>query len=105
MLSREDLHNFAVIKTCLAESTVLAVNLGWESIPAEFTKMLREAILLPEKNPVQSLQQAAEKLERIVFLPETSFPSKVDFAEYFGRIVGSEDLHELLFEDMSVKML
>ena len=38
-------------------------------------------------------------------MPEASFPSKVDFAEYFEQIVKSEDLHELLFEDMSVKML
>lgn len=56
MLSREDLHNFSVIKTCLAESAVLAVNLGWDSITEEFNKMLSEAILLPEKNPNQSLQ-------------------------------------------------
>jgi hypothetical protein len=63
MLSREDLHNFSVIKTCLAESAVLAVNLGWDSITEEFNKMLSEAILLPEKNPNQSLQQATEKLE------------------------------------------
>ena len=47
MLTKEDLKKFSTIKTCLVESTVLAVNLGWDSITAEFNKMLGEAILLP----------------------------------------------------------
>ena len=47
MLSKEDLIKFQTIKICLAESTVLAVNLGWESITKEFNRMLSEAILVP----------------------------------------------------------
>jgi hypothetical protein len=47
MLSKQDLENFATIKTCLVECAVLSVNLGWDSITAEFNKMLSDAILVP----------------------------------------------------------
>ena len=80
MLSKEDLENFATIKTCLVECTVLSVNLGWDSITAEFNKMLSDAILVPQKENTEHTQEA---LEQITFLPETSFPEKIDFSTYF----------------------
>lgn len=80
MLSKQDLENFATIKTCLVECAVLSVNLGWDSITAEFNKMLSDAILVPQNENTES---AHESLEQITFLPETSFPDKVDFSTYF----------------------
>ena len=60
MLSKEDLENFATIKVSLVECAVLSVNLGWDSITAEFNKMLSEAILVPQKESSESTHESLE---------------------------------------------
>lgn len=46
MLSPEDLSHFMALKSCLLESTILAMNLGWVEAEPEMLKILTQGIFV-----------------------------------------------------------
>lgn len=82
MLAAEDLERFQSVKTSLVEIAILTFNLNLDQVKSQFEHLLVTCVLIQTKD--RAAQDAIEKFERLVFLPETSFPAKVCFDNYYN---------------------
>lgn len=96
---------FAQIKRLLVEIQILIVNLNWD--PQEDVRQLFDTcITSSDKSDILTIAQSGDLCEKLIYLPANYITSpKLSFEAYYEYLKEETDLHEVLFDNMSAKML